>query len=36
MMRYRQGSFTPDDAVYLGKDAGDELKAQAGPDFFLW
>eukprot|EP00884_Botryococcus_braunii_P013201 jgi/Botrbrau1/21882/Bobra.0249s0011.1 len=32
----RQGSFTPEEAVYLGKDAGDELKAQAGPDFFLW
>ena len=31
----RSGSFTTGEAVRLGDDAGQELKAKAGPDFFL-
>ena len=31
----RSGSFDPEDAVRLGDDAGQELKKEAGPDFFV-
>lgn len=30
------GSFTTDEAIQIGDLAGEELKGQAGPDFFDW
>ena len=30
----RSGPYSFDDMVAMGKDAGHELKAKAGPDFF--
>ena len=32
----REAAFTLDDAIRIGRDAGDELKKTAGPDFFSW
>jgi hypothetical protein len=32
----RVGDFNAAEAAKLGKDAGDELKKTAGPDFFDW
>ncbi|CAM6129804.1 unnamed protein product [Calypogeia fissa] len=32
----REGAFSYDDMVALGKDAGEELKKRAGPEFFDW
>ncbi|GMH40976.1 hypothetical protein BSKO_08886 [Bryopsis sp. KO-2023] len=32
----RAGTFSPEEAVRLGDDAGQELKGQAGPEFFDW
>lgn len=35
-VRCREGTFSYEDAVRLGQDAGQELKQQAGPEFFSW
>ncbi len=32
----RVGEFNAEEAVAIGKDAGDELKKTAGPEFFTW
>lgn len=32
----REGAFTPEDAERMGREAGEELKAQAGPEFMDW
>lgn len=32
----REGSFSYDDMMALGKDAGEELIQRAGPNFFSW
>lgn len=32
----RVGEFNAEEAVAIGKDAGDELKTTAGPEFFTW
>ena len=32
----RTCSFTEEDAIRIGADAGAELKAEAGPEFFSW
>ncbi|KAK9829339.1 hypothetical protein WJX72_005249 [[Myrmecia] bisecta] len=32
----REGAFTEEDALAIGKDAGDQLKKQAGQEFFTW
>ena len=32
----REGAYTEEDVVRLGKEAGEQLKAEAGPDFFDW
>ena len=32
----RSGAFNEADAIKVGKDAGAELKAKAGPEFFKW
>jgi hypothetical protein len=32
----REGAFTEEDALRLGKEAGKQLKAEAGPDFLSW
>jgi hydroxymethylbilane synthase len=32
----RVGSFSAEEGERLGREAGEELKAQAGPEFFVW
>jgi hydroxymethylbilane synthase len=32
----RTGTFSAEEGVRLGREAGEELKAQAGPEFFVW
>jgi hypothetical protein len=32
----RSGPWTEDDLLRLGREAGEELKAEAGPEFFTW
>lgn len=32
----REGVATEEDAIRMGKDAGEQLKAEGGPDFFDW
>lgn len=32
----KTGTFTPEEAASIGDLAGQELKSQAGPDFFDW
>ena len=32
----REGAYTEEDVVRLGREAGEQLKAEAGPDFFNW
>ena len=35
-MYCRTGGYTEEDAIRIGADAGAELKAEAGEDFFSW
>lgn len=32
----RTGTFNAEEGVRLGREAGEEIKAQAGPEFFVW
>lgn len=32
----RVGAFSAEEGERLGREAGEELKAQAGPEFFVW
>ena len=32
----RSGPWTEADVIRLGREAGEELKAEAGPEFFTW
>ncbi len=32
----REASWTEEDGIAAGKDAGEQLKKDAGPDFFDW
>lgn len=32
----REGAFTEDDALRIGREAGEQLKADAGEAFFTW
>ena len=32
----REGAFTEEDAVKIGREAGEQLKAEAGEAFFTW
>jgi hydroxymethylbilane synthase len=32
----RTGTFNAEEGVRLGREAGEELKSQAGPEFFVW
>lgn len=32
----REGAYTEDDALRLGREAGEQLKAEAGPEFMTW
>lgn len=32
----RTGTFIAEEGVRLGREAGEELKSQAGPEFFVW
>lgn len=32
----REGAFTEEDALRLGREAGEQLKAEAGPEFMTW
>ena len=32
----RELGFTYEDAIKAGREAGEELKTQAGPEFFSW
>jgi hydroxymethylbilane synthase len=32
----RTGTFNAEEGARLGREAGEELKAQAGPEFFVW
>ncbi len=34
--RPREGAYNEDDMLRLGREAGEQLKAEAGPDFFNW
>jgi len=34
--RPREGAYNEDDMLRLGREAGEQLKAEAGPDFFDW
>jgi hypothetical protein len=32
----REGAFTEEDALRVGREAGEQLKAEAGPEFMTW
>jgi hydroxymethylbilane synthase len=32
----REGAYTEEDALKMGRDAGEQLKAEAGEEFFDW
>lgn len=36
LLSCREGSYTEEEMVRLGREAGEELKAQAGPEFLSW
>lgn len=36
VMCHREGAYTEDDALRLGREAGEQLKAEAGPEFMTW